>query len=209
MVTATRIARVAPVAALMLLLVACGDDGDTGRADNPPVRGLKTIVVKDQERTTERKYPSVLQPSSISTLSFEIGGKLIELNLNVGQVVKTGDVLARIDPTNLALQVDSAEAGLRRAQSGARTARDDNQRKVTLLSKGVITKAAADQAKNALEGAQAELVQAQKQRDTALKNLSKAVLKAPFDGVIHTVEADTFANVAAGVAIATIYSVQS
>ena len=207
METGTGILRVASALALMLLLAGCGEDA--AMANKPVVRGLRTVVVQDQERNTTRNYPSVLQPSSISNLSFEISGKLTEVNLDVGQVVKAGDVLARIDPTNLNLQVDSAEAAVRRAQSGARTARDDNQRKVTLLAKGVISKASADQARNALESAEAELVQATKQLDTARENLKKAVLKAPFDGVIHAVEVDNFSNVAPGAAIASIYSIES
>lgn len=206
---AMRYVRAVSVLAMTLLLAACGENASTAGADEPVVRGLKTIVVQDQERTTVRNYPSVLQPSSISTLSFEIAGKLTQVNLDVGQVVKAGDVLARIDPKGLTLQLDSAEAALQRTLSAARTARDDNQRKVALLQKGVISKATADQSRNALESAEAELVQATKQRDTARDNLAKAVLKAPFDGVIHTVEVDNFANVAVGAPVATIYSIES
>ena len=56
----------------------------------PPVRGLKTFLIVETEQTTVRRYPSVLQPGSVSTLSFEISGRLNEVNLDVGQVVKKG-----------------------------------------------------------------------------------------------------------------------
>lgn len=197
------------VLANTLLLAACGDDINEVNNEPPVVRGLKTIVVKDQERSTERKYPSVLQPSSISTLSFEIAGNLFEVKLDVGQIVEKGDVLARIDSTTLVLQVESAEAALRQAQSAAKTSAEDYERKAALLKKGVVTKAAADQAKNAAESAKEKLVQAKKQLATAKKNLTKTELKAPFDGIINTVEVNSFANVTPGTPIATLYSAKA
>ncbi len=195
--------------ALGLLLTACGDDKN-GSANEPPViRGLKTTVVKAQERSTERKYPSVLQPSSISTLSFEIAGNLAEFKLDVGQIVRKGDVLARINPTTLMLQVESAEAAMRQAQSAAQTSAQDYERNLALLKKGIVTKAAADKARNEAQSAKEKLVQAKKQLETANENLTKAVLKAPFDGIINTVEVNSFANVSPGATIATIYSVEA
>lgn len=192
-----------------LLLSACGDDKNEAAIEPPVIRGLKTIVVKDQERSTERKYPSVLQPSAISTLSFEIAGNLSEVDLDVGQIVKKGDVLARIDSTTLVLQVESAEAALRQAQSAAKTSEEDHERKAALLKKGVVTKAAADQAKNAAESAREKLVQSRKQLATAKKNLTKTALKSPFDGIINTVEVNSFANVTPGAPVATLYSAEA
>ena len=192
--------------ALALFLTACSDDDAETMNDKPLIRGLKTVVVKEQENSTTRKYPSVLQPSSVSTISFEIAGSLAEINLNVGQLVKKGEILVRIDPTTLKLQVDSAEAVVRQAQSAAQTTTEDFVRKSALLKKGVVTKAASDQAKNAAESAKEQLIQAQKQLATAQKNLTKTELKAPLDGIINTVEVDSFANVAAGTPIATLYN---
>ena len=48
-----------------------------------------------------RRFPSVLQPADVSVLSFEISGQLKAVNLQVGQKVQLGDVLAEIDPRSL------------------------------------------------------------------------------------------------------------
>lgn len=189
-------------------LVAC-DDSDTSQNEPPSVvRGLKTVVVSDLERVVERKYPSILQPSAISVLSFEIPGKLKEVNLDVGQLVKKGEVLAELDPTTLEFQVQSAEAALRQAESSARTKQTDLDRQLSLLQKDVIAQAAADQAQNAADAALAELDRAKKDLDTARENLTKSVLKAPFDGIINSVSVDSFANVAGAAAVATVYSAE-
>jgi len=197
------------ILSLLIPLAACGEDENASEAEEPVVRGLKTILVQDEERSTVRKYPSVLQPASLSALSFEISGKLAEVELEVGQPVKKGDVLARIDPTILTLKVESAEAALRQAQSSDQIASEDNQRKATLLAKGVITRVAADQARNEAERARAELTQARKTLATTREDLTKAVLRAPFDGIVNTVSVDSFANVSAGNTVATIYSASS
>ena len=75
---------------LMFSLSACKDD-ETDSADlGEPVRGLKTVLIEDVKHATVRRFPSVLQPASVSSLSFEIAGKLKEMKLGVGQQFKKG-----------------------------------------------------------------------------------------------------------------------
>lgn len=195
--------------ALGLTLIAvsgCGEDDSRTGANEPVVRGVKTCTVKDVEQTVVRRYPSVLQPSSTSTLSFEVTGRLEQMKLDVGQRVETGDVIAGIDPRSLQIQVDNAAAALQQAQSTARNAEADYHRKEQLVDQGVVTKAAADQAQTDMETAQSQVVQARKQVETAEENLDKAVLTAPFDGIISSVDVDSFANVTAGTPVATMYA---
>ena len=87
---------------LVLIGMLSGCEGENPEnIPEQPVRGLKTFLIADTEQTTIRRYPSVLQPGSVSTLSFEISGRLNEVNLDVGQVVKKGDLLAEIDTRSL------------------------------------------------------------------------------------------------------------
>lgn len=192
---------------LMLIAVSgCGeDDSRTGEIE-PVVRGVKTCLVKDIEQTVVRRYPSVLQPSSTSTLSFEVSGRLQQMNLDVGQRVNAGDVIATLDPRSLQIQVDNAKAALQQAQSTARNAKADYDRKEQLVDQGVVTKAAAEQARTDMETAQSQVVQAHKQVETAEENLDKAVLTAPFSGIVSSVDVDSYANVTTGSPVATIYA---
>lgn len=186
------------------LLVACQPEVES-EPNIPSVRGLKTFEIKDVEETTVRRFPSVLQPSAISTLSFEVSGRLKEVSLDVGQQVKAGEVLAEIDPRSLELQVESAKAAVDQAASSAKNAEEDFKRKDDLLKKGVTTKATTDQARTTAETSRAQLVQAQRSLDTANENLTKATLKAPFDGILNSVDVESFTNVAAGSPVATLY----
>ncbi|MDJ0612882.1 MAG: efflux RND transporter periplasmic adaptor subunit [Rhizobiaceae bacterium] len=189
-------------------LTACQDDSSDTAAE-APVRGLKTVLIEETEQTTIRRYPSVLQPGSISSLSFEIGGRLQEINLDVGQRVKEGDVIAEIDTRSLELQVETAEAALQESKSLAKNAAEDAKRKEELRKKGIVSDSVADKARTDAETSAARVVQAERNLETANENLGKAKLVAPFDGIINSVEVQSFANVGVGAAIATIYAIDA
>lgn len=194
------------LAAVALLLAGCQDSSAPEGPQETIVRGLKTFLVQNQEETTIRRYPSVLQPAEITTLSFETQGKLEQVDLKVGQLVKQGETLARLDRQALEIQMESAGAAVRQADSSARNAAEDFRRQQELFKKKVTTKAKVDQARTAMETTAAQLQQAEKQLEAAQDNLEKAVLQAPFDGIVNSVEVESFANVGAGTAVATVYS---
>lgn len=191
---------------LCLVLAGCQDNAARAPEEAPPVRGLKTVLVKDQEETTVRRYPSVLQPAQITTLSFETAGRLGAVDFRVGERVSEGQQLATLDPKALQIQVDSAQAAVEQAESSYRNARDDFDRQSKLFEDAVTTKAALDASRTNMETAQAQLAQSRKQLEAAEDSLDKSVLEAPFDAIINSVEADSFANVSAGTPIATVYS---
>ncbi|MEM6460851.1 MAG: efflux RND transporter periplasmic adaptor subunit [Pseudomonadota bacterium] len=191
---------------VLLAVAACGRDDTRTGAIEPVVRGVKTCLVEDIEETVVRRYPSVLQPASTTTLSFEVTGRLEQVNLSVGQAVAAGDVIARIDPNSLQIQVDNAQAAVQQAESTARNAEADFRRKSQLVDQGVVTEAEADQAQTNMETSQAQVVQARKQLENAEEDLTKAVITAPFDGIVSSVDVDSFANITAGTPVATFYA---
>jgi RND family efflux transporter MFP subunit len=170
------------------------------------VRGLRAYKVAASAESRVRRFPSVLQPADVSRLSFEIAGQLQAITLEAGQKVKLGDVLAEIDPRSLQTQVEQAGAGVKQAQAQLDNANGDFQRKQELLRKGFATQAAFDQSNATLLTAKAQLEQAQHQLDLANQNLDRSKLLAPFSGTIAGVEVKSFAQVAAGQPIVTLYS---
>ena len=91
-------------------LQGCGDKKQ--EAAEQPLRGLRAYKVAAKAESRVRRFPSVLQPADVSSLSFEIGGQLKAITLTVGQTVQLGDVLAEIDPRSLQTQVEQADAGV-------------------------------------------------------------------------------------------------
>jgi RND family efflux transporter MFP subunit len=175
----------------------------------PVVRGLKVHEIAEIERAQTRRFPGVLEPADLTVLSFEIGGRLGELDLAVGQRVATGEVLAALDPETLSLQVQAADAAVSQADASAKNAAETLARQEQLLERGTVTKVNVDDARTQAEAAAAALLQAQKSLESAKENLEKADLQAPFDGIVNSVEASSHATVAAGTPIATVYSMDT
>ncbi|MGC2087161.1 MAG: efflux RND transporter periplasmic adaptor subunit [Bradyrhizobium sp.] len=191
-------------AILVFGLQGCGDRKQA--AAEQPVRGLRAYKVAAKAESRVRRFPSVLQPADVSSLSFEIGGQLKAVTLAVGQKVQLGDVLAEIDPRSLQSQVDQASAGVQQTQAQLDNAEGDFQRKEELLKRGVATQSVFDQSRASLLSSRAQHDQARRQLELANHNLDRSKLLAPFAGSIARVEVKSFAQIAAGQPIATLYS---
>lgn len=189
--------------AFLLALQACSR---MEQADEQPVRGLRAYKVSATADSRVRRFPSVLQPADLSILSFEIPGQLKAVTLEAGQKVRLGDLLAEIDPRSLQAQVEQANAGVQQAEAQFANADADFQRKEELLKRGVTPQAIFDQSTAARLTAQAQVEQARRQADLANHNLDRSKLLAPFKGTIAGVEVKSYAQIAAGQPIVTLYS---
>ncbi|TDF39711.1 efflux RND transporter periplasmic adaptor subunit [Alteromonadaceae bacterium M269] len=199
-----RIASTAGLFILLLSLSAC--QKEEVEVTPEPVRGLKTFLISEQENSSARRYPSVLQPSESTSLSFQINGILGENNLDVGQKVKEGDVLVSLDKRSLDLAVESARAALDEAKAAARNAKADLERKEKLRVDGAISQTEIDNVRTTAATSQAKVEQAQSQLDRALEDLSKSDLTAPYDGIINSVAVQSFSTISPGTTIATLYN---
>lgn len=187
-----------------LLLASCSDNSD--EAVEETIRGLKTFVVSAQQDQTIRRFPSVLEAAQVTTLSFENPGKLDEINLDVGQLVQQGEIIASLDRTALEIQLESATAATEQARVSYENAKATFERLDTLLKSGTVTRASVDDARTQMQSSEAQLAQAVSQQESAADNLAKADLRAPFDGIINSVEVESFANVGVGTPVATFYA---
>lgn len=198
--------RLGILAALAALLALAGCFEEEDAAGDPPVRGLKTHLVAHAERSTLRRYPGVLEPTQLNTLSFDLAGKLTAVSLQVGQRVSQGQMLAALDPEALQIQTRNAEAGVAAAQASLDRATEDLVRQEELLARGTITLVARDVARTERATRRAALEQAEQALATARDNLAKSRLVAPFDGIVNSVEVQSFATVTAGTPIVSLYA---
>ena len=190
------------------VLTGCQDEGSKEEYVQP-VRGIKTVTVELGNNFVSRRYPSVLQADEQSLLSFEIGGKLKENRLSVGQMVTKGQVLLELDKTALRLAVEQATAAFKQAKAQAEQASNDYQRYQALYKKQITSKATLDKAKANKAVSDAQQEQAAKGLQTAKERLTKSTLRAPFDGIIDTLKNNSFVTVAAGETIASMYAPDS
>ncbi len=189
-----------------LLLAAClPEDDDTSTNASDTVRAVKTQIAAARPAVQIRRFPSVLEPPQLVPLSFEVGGRVAEVDLRVGQQVSANELLATIEPVDLDIRLSQAEAGIEEARATFENAQDEADRQVQLFERGVTTAAARDQAVTLAQQTQSRLVQAQRSAELLQKSRSDANLLAPFDAVINSVDIQDFVSVQAGQPVVTLY----
>lgn len=191
---------IVPLCAVQLL-VSCSSE----TPEEPVLRGIKTVVIDETNNTFSRNYPTKLESRDMSTLSFQLGGQLGEKRLEVGQHVQAGQVLFALNPKSLQLAVGEAEAGLQQALANASDTANELSRQRSLFQQKIVSKAKIERAQTATTVANAQVKQARQQLGVAKDNLSKAKLKAPFDGVISDIKVDSYEIVNAGQAIVSLH----
>ncbi len=194
----------AVVGVIGVLLSGCWVEQDE-TAVAPPVRGLITTLVEEIQETTVRRYPGVLEPGEVNVLSFEVGGRLGRLALDVGQRVAQDELLATLDAEQFETQIDNRQAAVEEAEATLAQAEADLARSQQLLDRGVGTVVTRDEDRTAVMQSRAQLTQAEKDLASARQDFADSKLYAPFDGIIDAVEADSFATVSAGETIVTLY----
>ncbi|MDX9994726.1 MAG: efflux RND transporter periplasmic adaptor subunit [Rhodocyclaceae bacterium] len=172
---------------LILLLAGCG-----GGEESPPLASQAARPAVKLERAAdvaihpERSAPAAVVGKNEARLSAEVAARIRSLPADVGQVVRRGDVVARLDPRDAELSLERAEAAL--AQAGARhaQARVQLERARALREKNFYSAEALTLRETELAAATADLRAATAQRDTARHALDKHVLRAPFDAVVRS-----------------------
>jgi membrane fusion protein, multidrug efflux system len=119
-----------------------------------------------------------------SRIAAEVTARIVEIPVEVGQVVRKGATLARLDSRDYALAAERAEAALESARSAFRLAEQQIERARSLVDDGFISGEALNQRENELATAAAQLKSAETDMETARRNVRKCLIKAPFRSII-------------------------
>ncbi|MEO6353025.1 MAG: efflux RND transporter periplasmic adaptor subunit [Burkholderiaceae bacterium] len=162
------------------------------------IRPVRVIKLGAQQAETVAEFSGDVRARVESQLGFRVGGKITARKVNVGTVVKRGQVLMQLDPQDLQLLQAQAQAALQTAQSNRDLAHADLSRYQELRSKNFVSPAVLDAKQTAYKSAESIVAQAR----AALKGQSNqtgyAALVSDVDGVVTAVEAELGQVVAAG-----------
>ena len=143
-------------------------------AERPPVN----VVLLDVNPTTLEdriNLPGVVEPwEKLSVLS-KIHGTVIKVEASEGDKVAKGQVIARVDPADFQIAVDSARATYELAEA-------NYKRRVTLYEEGIVPRADIDSLEAQVKTSKAAL-------ENAELMLSRCMIKAPISGVIRRLDA--------------------
>ncbi len=196
------------MASVMLLSACWSEDDSAAEGDAAPVRTVRTEVAVMADPLVTRSFPAVLEPPQITPLAFDIGGRLGPVRLQIGQAVSQGDVLASVEAADADLRLRQAEAALAEAEATLTNAEEEAGRQEQLFQRNVVSEAARDRARTAADQAEARARQQRRNLDLVQETLLDTDLRAPFDGIVNSVEVQNFGSVAAGQPVVTLYQDQ-
>ncbi|MBY5407630.1 efflux RND transporter periplasmic adaptor subunit [Rhizobium leguminosarum] len=172
------------VATAIACAIGLGSCSDERGPTEPTARQVGVVVAKPEPVVQGGAVTGEVRARVQTDLSFRVSGKIIERLAEVGQSVKAGQLLARIDPEEQKAELDVAAANLQSAEAQQTQAQLAYDRQQSLFRTQVTTRAALDQAQEALLTAQASTKSAQALLETAQDTLSYTELKADADGMI-------------------------
>lgn len=165
----------------LLLLNAC--DNQQEIVTETPLRPVRTITVSSPDLNRIHEFTAVVDASRKADLSFKVSGELVEFNVNQGENVTEGQVIAKLDKRDIKIQLSEAQSSFDNASA-------DYQRAKDLIRSNTISQSDFDKVLAQYNSAQARL-------ETATNNLDYTELKASFNGIIAKKYTDNFQEVSA------------
>jgi multidrug efflux system membrane fusion protein len=185
---------------LALVLAACNGD----KATAVPPRPVLVVHPDGGADAAALAFAGEVRAREESALSFRVGGNLTRRFVDVGDAVHRGDLLAELDPGDLRLQAQAAQAQLTAAEAELARASADRARFARLARQQLVSRSALD-AQNAAHAAAAGQAKAARANlDVARNQAAYSQLRAPRDGVVAARQAEAGQVVAAGQPVFTL-----
>lgn len=182
------------LASVLTLLSACSKP--VGKAED--IRPVRAVTVASASASAAFEVSGEVRPRIESRLGFRVPGKIVQRRVDLGAVVKRGQILMQLDPQDLALAQTQAKAGLMAAESNRDLAQAELRRYQELRSKNFVAAAILDAKEVAFRAAQSSYEQALAGYKNQSNQIAYASLIADVDGVVTGIDAEAGQVVAAG-----------
>jgi membrane fusion protein, multidrug efflux system len=189
-------------ALLLIGLNLAGCDSDTPLP--VPPRPVLTTTITPISTETFGPFLGTVEPRYQTQLGFQTSGRMIERDVNVGDLVRKGQRLAALEETIAQFGLARAEADVNDAQAQFAYAQGILNRQKILVTNDNAPQVAMDNATAQLETAEARVDQAKAALIVAEKQIGYTVLTANFDGVVTSWSAEVGQYVSIGQAVVTI-----
>jgi len=200
-------------------LIATAGAGVATRASSSAQPRVTTVEVTRGELVQAISAAGSLEAVTTVNVGSQVSGIVQTLYADFNDIVRKGQVLARLDPSLFQTQVEQAEANLIRADADVerlRVARDAAritlERTATLAEKRLVSDADLEAARVALASAEAQVrsadasvVQSKASLNQARVNLAHTVITSPIDGIVVSRDVDTGQTVAASMQAPTLF----
>ena len=187
---------------LMITLAACREEIPKKEL----VRPVWAMKVGDAASMVGRWFPGRARATQEVELSFRVTGPLIARPINVGDEIKKGQILARIDPRDFENNQRIIQGQLAKANAALKRAAADFDRVSRIIKQdpGAVSEAMVDRAREDVDRSKAEIRSLTAGLEEANDQLNYTYLKAPFDGTVVAIYVENFEYVKAKQPIARI-----
>ena len=176
------------------LLTACSKPAEK----TEDIRPVRVMLANLEGSNISSEYSGEIRSRVESKLGFRVPGKIIARKVDVGTIVKRGQVLMQLDPQDLALVQAQAKAGLTAAESNRDLAQAELKRYQELREKNFVAQAVLDAKTTSFKSAQASYEQAKAAYSNQSNQAGYSILIADVDGVVTSINAEVGQVVAAG-----------
>ena len=166
-----------------------------------PVRAVRTMTVEAGQLGGVVEFAAEVRPRVESRLGFRVAGKMIGRSVGLGDSVKAGQTLARLDPQDLKLSQDAARSSLQAARANLDQAEADYKRFKELREQAFISAAEVERRETTVRAAQAQFEQARALAGVQANQARYAALVSDASGVVTAVEAEPGAVLTAGATV--------
>ena len=174
-----------------LIVVSGCEEKSADTAEEKPLRPVRVMEVMTSSGALGKEFIAVADASRKADLSFKVAGEMIEFPVNQGDLVKKGQLLAKLDDKDWQVQFREADSTLKKAEA-------DFNRGKKLIQANTISRADFEQLEANYSSSNARL-------DAAKNNLAYTRLTAPFSGVIARKHTENFQEVNAKQVIVSLH----
>ena len=148
------------------------------------VRSIKTVTVKEQAAEKIFKFSGQVAAVESSGLSFQVGGQVMSVEVDIGNRVEKEQLLAVLDPEPYQLEVDAINAELVKARNNVTKTKAEYERQKRIFKEGAGAKRFVEVSEYDYKAAKSAVDYNIARLDQAKHDLRKTKLYAPYDGTI-------------------------
>lgn len=193
--------------ALLILLQGCSSE-NAAELVNQNVRAVSLNEVNTSTYYQESHFPGITQTESRAQLSFGVSGTVHNVMVDIGSRLNAGDVMATLDLEPYQLAFENARSEASKAQVTLDEYQKTHERLDILRSSNAVSQQDFDTSRTLFLNAQATLREANSRIRLAERDLSQAVIKAPYDGVVSTRQVEPYEEVTQGQVVFTFDSTE-
>src|SRR5271168_200752 len=172
------------VLSIAIVLAGCSNKPAQQAGAAPQAMPVQTVTVEPQPVARGDEYVSTIKSRRSATITPQVVGNLVKIDVRSGDHVKAGQLLMTIDPLKQQATVDSQKSTEQQKLAVYEYNQVEVERQRKLFAAGVTSRDTLDQAEQAYKNSKADYESAIASRATQENELAYYSIRAPFDGIV-------------------------